>query len=61
MPGRWVIAEVTDGHLARIGAEVATLGRTLAAAAGSDVVGIVVAADAADVAAGELAALPAPR
>ena len=38
----WVIAEVAEGHLARIGSEVATLGRTLAVAAGTDVVGIVV-------------------
>ena len=51
----WVIAEVAEGHLARIGSEVATLGRTLAAAAGTDVVGIVVDASP-ETAAAELAA-----
>jgi electron transfer flavoprotein alpha subunit len=51
----WVVGEVADGHLARIGAELGTLGRTLAAEAGREVVGIVVDA-APDVAAGELAA-----
>ena len=46
MAGLWVIGEVTaDGGLARISTEVATLARTLAEAAGQDVVGIVVAAD----------------
>ena len=51
----WVVAEVADGHLARIGAEAATLGRTLAAASGAEPIGIVVA-ESPDVAAGELAA-----
>ena len=51
----WVIGEVADGHLARIGAELATLGRTLAAAAATDVVGLVVDA-APEAAAAELAA-----
>jgi electron transfer flavoprotein alpha subunit len=55
----WAVGEVADGHLARIGAELATLGRSLAAAAGTEVVGIVVAAEPAD-AARELAGyLPA--
>ena len=46
MAGLWVIGEVTaDGGLARISTEVATLARTLAAEAGQDVAGIVVAAD----------------
>ena len=54
----WVVAETgADGHLARISAEVATLVRGLAAAAGRDVAGIVVAPPAhAAVAAAELAA-----
>jgi electron transfer flavoprotein alpha subunit len=45
MPGTlWVIAETApDGRLARISAEVATLARGLAASAGLDVTGIVVA------------------
>jgi electron transfer flavoprotein alpha subunit len=51
----WVVGEVVDGHLARIGAELGTLGRALAADAGCDVVGIVVDAQP-DVAAHELAA-----
>jgi electron transfer flavoprotein alpha subunit len=38
----WVVGEVADGHLARIGAELATLGRTLAKSAGREAVGIVV-------------------
>jgi electron transfer flavoprotein alpha subunit len=55
MPGAlWVIGEVVDGHLARIGTELATLGRTLAASAGREVVGIVVD-DAPGDAAAELA------
>jgi electron transfer flavoprotein alpha subunit len=55
MPGAlWVIGEVVDGHLARIGTELATLGRTLAASAGREVVGIVVD-DAPGEAAAELA------
>ena len=42
----WVIAESNgDGSLTRMSAETATLGRSLAAAAGTDVAGIVVAAD----------------
>ena len=51
----WVVGETVDGHLARIGAELATLGRGLAAAAGVEVLGIVVDT-APGVAAGELAA-----
>ena len=51
----WVIGEVADGHLARIGAELGTLGRSLAAASKRDVVGIVVDG-APEVAAHELAA-----
>lgn len=51
----WVVGEVADGHLARIGAELATLGRTLGKAAGREVVGIVVDESPA-VAAAELAA-----
>lgn len=52
----WVLAEVSaDGALARISTEVATLARSLAAAAGAEPVGIVVAADPAP-AARELAA-----
>jgi len=51
----WVVGEVADGHLARIGAELATLGRTLAKSAGHEVVGIVVDESPA-VAAAELAA-----
>ena len=51
----WVIGEVTAaGELARISTEVATLGRSLAAASGRELVGIVVAADPA-VAAADLA------
>jgi electron transfer flavoprotein alpha subunit len=42
----WVVGEPTaEGGLARISAEVATLARALAEAAGSDVVGVVVAAE----------------
>jgi electron transfer flavoprotein alpha subunit len=52
----WVHGETApDGSLARISTEVATLARTLGAAGGLDVVGIVVAADPA-AAAAELAA-----
>ena len=51
----WVLGEVADGHLARIGAETATLARTLAASSGAEAVGIVVA-ESPEVAAGELAA-----
>ncbi len=46
MAGLWVIGEVTaDGKLANISTEVATLARTLAAEAGKEVAGVVVAAD----------------
>ncbi len=46
MSGLWVVGEPTaEGGLARISTEVATLGRSLAEAAGADVTGIVVAAD----------------
>jgi electron transfer flavoprotein alpha subunit len=46
MAGFWVVAETNaDGSLARIGAEIATLGRTLGEAASVDVTGIVVALD----------------
>ena len=46
MGALWVVAEPgPDGGLARISAEVATLARELGAAAGRDVVGVVVAAD----------------
>ncbi|HEY8438241.1 MAG TPA: electron transfer flavoprotein subunit alpha/FixB family protein [Candidatus Limnocylindrales bacterium] len=49
----WVHGETTsDGGLANISAEVATLARELGAAAGRDVVGIVVAADPAKAAEG---------
>lgn len=42
----WVIGEMNgDGSLTRMSAETATLGRTLAAAGGTDLAGIVVAAD----------------
>jgi electron transfer flavoprotein alpha subunit len=49
-----VVGEVADGQLSRLSAEVATLGRGLAAAASGEVVGLIVDA-AADVAAAELA------
>ncbi len=46
MAGIWVVADTNaDGSLARIGAEVATLARTLAKAASADATGIVVGAD----------------
>jgi electron transfer flavoprotein alpha subunit len=46
MAGFWVVAETNaDGTLARIGAEIATLGRKLGEAASIDVCGIVVAPD----------------
>ena len=55
MAGLWVLGEVmSDGSLARISTEVATLARTLAAASDQEVAGIVVAADPA-AAANELA------
>jgi electron transfer flavoprotein alpha subunit len=42
----WVVGETgPDGGLARISTEVATLGRALGAAAGRDVVGVVIGAD----------------
>jgi electron transfer flavoprotein alpha subunit len=41
----WVVGEVADGHLARIGTELGTLGRALAAASGAELVGIVVDAE----------------
>ena len=40
----WVVGELADGGLARISTEVATAARELAAAAGRDVAGVVVAA-----------------
>ena len=55
MSGLWVVAEpASDGGLARISTEVATLAGTLAEAAGTAVTGIVVAASP-EQAAGELA------
>ena len=55
MTAFWVLAETgPDGGLARISAEVATLGRSLAEAAAAEVVGVVVAAEP-DAAAAELA------
>ncbi len=55
MGALWVVGEVAgDGSLARISTEVATLARSLGAASGQDVVGVVVAPDA-DAAAQELA------
>jgi len=51
----WVVGEVADEHLARISSELGTLGRTLAAGAERDLVGIVVD-HAPEVAAQELAA-----
>ena len=46
MATMWVIGEMNgDGSLTRMSAETATLGRTLAAAGGTDLAGIVVAAD----------------
>ena len=55
MPGAiWVVGEIVDDHLARISAEVATLGRALAERDDRELVGIVVAADPSS-AAGELA------
>jgi electron transfer flavoprotein alpha subunit len=51
----WIVGEVTaTGELARLSTEVATLGRSLAAASDRELVGIVVAADPA-VAAADLA------
>ena len=58
----WVIGETTpNGELARISTEVATLGRTLAAAAGRDLVGIVVATDPATAAADLATYVPSVR
>ncbi len=51
----WVVGELVDGNLARISAEVATLGRELAAASSREVMGVVVA-DEPDAAAGDFAA-----
>ena len=59
MGGLWVVAEPgPDGGLANISAEAATLARELGAAAGRDVVGIVVAADPAAAAADLATYLP---
>jgi electron transfer flavoprotein alpha subunit len=59
MGALWVVAEPgPDGGLANISAEAATLARALAAAAGRDVVGIVVAADPAAAAADLASYLP---
>jgi electron transfer flavoprotein alpha subunit len=55
----WVVGEVVGGQLARISTEVATLGRTLAEAAGVPVVGVVV--DAAPTAAATELAGYVPR
>ena len=55
----WVIAEPTPtGGLATISAEIATLGRSLAATSGRELVGVVVAADPAGAAADLAAYLP---
>jgi electron transfer flavoprotein alpha subunit len=59
MGALWVVAEPgPEGALARISTEVATLARDLAAAAGREVVGIVVAADPAPAAADLATYLP---
>ena len=59
MGALWVVAEPgPDGGLARISTEAATLARGLGAAAGRDVVGIVVAADPAAAAADLATYLP---
>jgi electron transfer flavoprotein alpha subunit len=59
MGALWIVAEPgPDGSLARISAEVATLVRDLAAAAGRDAVGIVVAPDPTAAAADLAAYLP---
>jgi len=56
MPRFWVVGEPNaDGSISKLSTEVATLARTLAAAAGGEAVGVVVAAEP-DRAAGELAA-----
>jgi len=55
----WVVAETTsDGSLARISAEVATLARELGRLSGRDVAGVVVAADPSPAAAALAAYLP---
>jgi electron transfer flavoprotein alpha subunit len=55
MGGIWVVGQIApDGALARISTEVATLGRSLAGAAGTEATGVVVGADP-DAAATELA------
>ncbi|MCU0506692.1 MAG: electron transfer flavoprotein subunit alpha/FixB family protein [Chloroflexi bacterium] len=47
MPGAvWAIGEVADGSVTRLSTEVATVARRLAADAGREAVGVVVAADA---------------
>jgi len=59
MPGLWVVGEVNaDGSLARISSEVATLARGLANTAGSEALGVVVAADPGPAAAELAAYLP---
>ena len=59
MGALWVVAEPgPDGGLARISTEAATLARELGAAAGRDVVGVVVAADPAAAAADLATYLP---
>ena len=59
MGALWVVAEpAVDGGLARISTEAATLVRDLGAAAGRDVVGIVIAADPAPAAADLATYLP---
>ena len=58
----WIIAEPSaTGGLATISAEIATLGRSLAATSGRELVGIVVAADPAGAAAELAAYLPSVR
>ena len=58
----WVIAELTaSGGLARISAEVATLGRSLAATSGHELIGIVIASDPAAAATDLVGYLPRVR
>jgi len=47
----WVVGEIAEGHLARIGTELGTLGRALAAESGARLVGIVVGAEPGEAAA----------
>jgi electron transfer flavoprotein alpha subunit len=54
----WVLGEATDSGLAKISGEVATLARTLAKAAGSEVVGVVAGPDPATAAAALAAFVP---